>query len=126
MGYNKTAVYSLSGRTKRFDIQNVFSITSLTLLYVSYYYSTRKRSDAVKFVGRRIEHEWVVNEEKGSTEWYPGTVLSLLSGKDGGLGKYIVHACHLSLKSSLLEKRDMVYERFLMLSFPAFILVLTV
>ena len=71
----------------------------------------------MKFVGRRIEHEWVVNEEKGSTEWYPGTVLSLLSGKDGGLGKYVIHAYYLGIKSSLLGKKDMVYERFFMLVF---------
>ncbi|KAK3108844.1 hypothetical protein FSP39_017117 [Pinctada imbricata] len=49
-------------------------------------YSSRKKSGSVKFVGRRISHEWVIDEQKGLTEWYPGTVVSLLSGKDGEPG----------------------------------------
>ncbi|KAK3102700.1 hypothetical protein FSP39_013237 [Pinctada imbricata] len=48
--------------------------------------SSRKKSGSVKFVGRRISHEWVIDEQKGLTEWYPGTVVSLLSGKDGEPG----------------------------------------
>ncbi|VDI64653.1 Hypothetical predicted protein [Mytilus galloprovincialis] len=33
-----------------------------------------------KFVGRRIKHKWMVNEEE---IWYEGTVLAAVTGKDG-------------------------------------------
>ena len=41
----------------------------------------RKASQRTIFVGRRILHKW--NLADGSTEWYTGTVLSLLAGTDG-------------------------------------------
>jgi hypothetical protein len=39
----------------------------------------------VKFVGRRIRHEWVVDEESGATEWYCGIVQDVVEGRDGDM-----------------------------------------
>lgn len=47
--------------------------------------STRsRRNTKLKFLGRRISHEWI---EDGNTErrWYSGTVIGLINGKDGDL-----------------------------------------
>lgn len=38
------------------------------------------RCSNTKFVGRRIKHKWMVNEEE---IWYEGTVLATVTGKDG-------------------------------------------
>ncbi|VDI82683.1 Hypothetical predicted protein [Mytilus galloprovincialis] len=38
------------------------------------------RCSNTKFVGRRIKHKWMVNEEE---IWYEGTVLAAVTGKDG-------------------------------------------
>lgn len=43
----------------------------------------RKRTRKLKFVGRRISHQWI--EEDGSKQWYKGTVLSVVKGVDGDL-----------------------------------------
>ncbi|XP_045167717.2 uncharacterized protein LOC123531005 [Mercenaria mercenaria] len=32
------------------------------------------------FVGKRIQHEWVVNEDTGEKQWYNGTVLRIVKG----------------------------------------------
>ncbi|XP_021338853.1 uncharacterized protein LOC110440231 [Mizuhopecten yessoensis] len=45
--------------------------------------STRTRRSCAKFVGRRILHEWCVDEAAGTTQWYKGRVLDVLKGKDG-------------------------------------------
>ncbi|VDI80575.1 Hypothetical predicted protein [Mytilus galloprovincialis] len=45
--------------------------------------STRSRRDRprlVKFLDKRIEHKWIVDN---TSEWYKGTVLRVKSGKDG-------------------------------------------
>ncbi|XP_021375757.1 uncharacterized protein LOC110464719 [Mizuhopecten yessoensis] len=43
----------------------------------------RRRRTCTKFVGRRIQHEWCVDEATGETKWYIGTVLEVIKGKDG-------------------------------------------
>lgn len=43
----------------------------------------RSRSATQKLVGRRISHEWIVEEGTGKSEWYDGTVLEVVKGKDG-------------------------------------------
>ena len=40
-----------------------------------------RRKVSQKFVGRRISHKWNISTD--SSEWYTGTVLSLLAGTDG-------------------------------------------
>ncbi|XP_069105185.1 uncharacterized protein [Argopecten irradians] len=40
------------------------------------------RQRVVKFVGRRIYHQWIV-DGTGTLEWYSGTVLAVVSGLDG-------------------------------------------
>lgn len=42
-----------------------------------------RRQKYVKFVGREILHQWVVNEKTGKTKWFTGTVLEVITGKDG-------------------------------------------
>lgn len=37
----------------------------------------------MKFVGRRISHQWIIDEATDRREWYKGTVLELVSGTDG-------------------------------------------
>ncbi|VDI47752.1 Hypothetical predicted protein [Mytilus galloprovincialis] len=44
---------------------------------------TRQRQ--IKFLGRTIKHEWIIDETSQQKEWYKGTVVSLLSGTDGRL-----------------------------------------
>ena len=44
---------------------------------------TRERPS--KFLGRCINHEWVVDEGSQQKEWYKGTVISILSGCDGAV-----------------------------------------
>ncbi|CAG2223247.1 unnamed protein product [Mytilus edulis] len=44
---------------------------------------TRQRQ--IKFLGRSIKHEWIIDETSQQKEWYKGTVVSLLSGTDGRL-----------------------------------------
>lgn len=39
-----------------------------------------RRSKRVKFVGRNIQHEWIVDEDSGKTEWYTGRVLQVIKG----------------------------------------------
>ncbi|XP_033730701.1 uncharacterized protein LOC117320145 [Pecten maximus] len=39
------------------------------------------RQHITKFVGRRIAHQWIIQE--GKLEWYHGTVLAVIRGKDG-------------------------------------------
>ncbi|XP_063414164.1 uncharacterized protein LOC134696586 isoform X2 [Mytilus trossulus] len=43
----------------------------------------RGRPRLVKFLDKRIEHKWIVDN---TSEWYKGTVLSVKSGKDGVKG----------------------------------------
>jgi hypothetical protein len=42
-----------------------------------------RRTRHVKFVGRKIRHEWIVNEESGETEWYCGMIRDVVKGLDG-------------------------------------------
>lgn len=44
---------------------------------------SRARTSKVKFVGRTIKQQWVIDENKNQREWYKGTVLSVVSGVDG-------------------------------------------
>lgn len=39
------------------------------------------RHHKLKFVGRRISQLWNIDEH--TTKWYPGTVLSVIKGRDG-------------------------------------------
>ncbi|XP_060598342.1 uncharacterized protein LOC132752084 [Ruditapes philippinarum] len=43
----------------------------------------KKRSSRTKFLGREILHKWIVDDKKKKEKWYRGTVLDVLSGKDG-------------------------------------------
>ncbi|KAH3783519.1 hypothetical protein DPMN_161457 [Dreissena polymorpha] len=36
-----------------------------------------------KFVGRQIRHKWIVDKETKKSKWYIGTVIDVVSGKDG-------------------------------------------
>ena len=50
-----------------------------------------KLNTSVKFAGRRIRHEWIVQSNTGLRKWYEGTVLKLLTGDDGGLkSRYLI------------------------------------
>ncbi|KAJ8309411.1 LOW QUALITY PROTEIN: hypothetical protein KUTeg_014285 [Tegillarca granosa] len=42
-----------------------------------------QRQLKVKFVGRRIAHEWIEDEIKDVKKWYTGTVTGISSGRDG-------------------------------------------
>jgi hypothetical protein len=46
------------------------------------YFSRQKQN---KFLGRTIQHEWIVDETSQQKEWYKGTVMSVISGNDGKL-----------------------------------------
>ncbi|XP_033733747.1 uncharacterized protein LOC117322908 [Pecten maximus] len=45
--------------------------------------SPNPRTEITKFVGRKILHEWCVDEATGSMKLYKGKVLGVLKGKDG-------------------------------------------
>ena len=50
-----------------------------------------KLNTGVRFTGRRIRHEWIVQSNTGLRKWYEGTVLKLLSGVDGELkSQYLI------------------------------------
>lgn len=51
--------------------------------YMYLYFSRRGRPRLVKFLDKRIEHKWIVDN---TSEWYKGTVLSVKSGRDGVKG----------------------------------------
>jgi hypothetical protein len=40
----------------------------------------------IKFEGRRISHQWIVDEATGEKQWYTGTVLETVEGVDGKPG----------------------------------------
>ena len=48
-------------------------------------YFRRTRQKQNKFLGRTIQHEWIVDETSQQIEWYKGTVMSVISGNDGKL-----------------------------------------
>ncbi|CAC5417646.1 unnamed protein product [Mytilus coruscus] len=48
-----------------------------------YFRKTRQRQ--IKFLGRGIRHERIIDETSQQKEWYKGTVVSMLSGTDGRL-----------------------------------------
>ncbi|CAG2201105.1 unnamed protein product [Mytilus edulis] len=39
--------------------------------------------EGTKFLNRRISHKWIIDEASGTSEWYAGTVTSIVSGVDG-------------------------------------------
>ncbi|XP_052269888.1 uncharacterized protein LOC127871186 [Dreissena polymorpha] len=41
------------------------------------------RCRTAKFVGRQIRHKWIVDKETKKSKWYIGTVIDVVSGKDG-------------------------------------------
>jgi hypothetical protein len=43
----------------------------------------RECPKVVCFTGRRISHEWVVDDETDERKWYNGTVTEVVSGRDG-------------------------------------------
>ncbi|XP_069105065.1 uncharacterized protein [Argopecten irradians] len=43
------------------------------------------RRRVTKFLGRRISHEWTIDERTGERKWYNGSVLAVLQGIDGGV-----------------------------------------
>ncbi|VDI80111.1 Hypothetical predicted protein [Mytilus galloprovincialis] len=45
--------------------------------------SSRKCQSKTKFLNRRISHKWIIDEASGTSEWYAGTVTSIVSGVDG-------------------------------------------
>lgn len=50
-----------------------------------------ENSAGVKFVGRRIRHEWITRSQTGVRKWYTGVVKQLLSGTDGALSsRYLI------------------------------------
>jgi hypothetical protein len=60
-----------------------------------YFRRTRQRQN--KFLGRTIQHEWIVDEASQQKEWYKGTVMSVISGNDGKLNAnkkiFNIHCC---------------------------------
>ncbi|XP_033749368.1 uncharacterized protein LOC117334049 [Pecten maximus] len=49
------------------------------------YKSRRSASSKVNFLGRRIAHKWNIEEDTNKQRWFNGTVLSVVSGKDGNV-----------------------------------------
>ncbi|VDI10393.1 Hypothetical predicted protein [Mytilus galloprovincialis] len=45
---------------------------------------TRRKCSQLKFLGRRISHEWI--EEDNNSKWYSGTVTGVLQKTDGADG----------------------------------------
>jgi hypothetical protein len=48
-------------------------------------YFRRPRQKQNKFLGRTIQHEWIVDEISQQKEWYKRTVMSVIYGNDGKL-----------------------------------------
>ena len=48
-----------------------------------YVFSRSRRHQKIKFVGRRISHLWQESESDDKSQWYRGTVLSVIRGTDG-------------------------------------------
>lgn len=42
---------------------------------------SRRKCSSLKFVGRRISHEWI--EDDGTGKWYKGTVTAVIDKNDG-------------------------------------------
>jgi hypothetical protein len=52
--------------------------------FFKYFRTGRVRK--VKFEGRRISHDWVMDEKTGVRKWFPASVLETVSGVDGNPG----------------------------------------
>ena len=55
---------------------------SIKTNYVDIFFRS-KRHQKIKFVGRRISHLWQESESDDKSQWYRGTVLSVIRGTDG-------------------------------------------
>ena len=52
----------------------------------------RDEKQDIKFVGKKIRHEWIVGKKPKVTKWYNGKVIKTIKGLDGQPGTlYLVY-----------------------------------